>query len=662
MRLRVYQGWFICVGPLMLESMTTINNTIEQTIASTQSHLLLQRRAGGFWTGRLSSSALATATAVFALGSVNRRTYHNLIEGGLHWLKDHQNEDGGWGDTTRSCSNLATTLLSLSAFSVSDGSFTYNEAMAKAEAWIEHHVGSRAPKDLARAVDEACGHDRHVSTPILMMCAMARRLGPKGTGWQYVKPLPFERAALPPALAKLLSSPMAGHTLSGLIAVGQARYHFKKPSCPVRRRLRGACVPKTLKTLQVLQLTNGSFHNAAPATAFAVMSLARSGMMNHRVVTKGAYFLVDTVRDDGSWPIDMSLATWVTALSVNALTSGSSCNTDTLTATRDWLLTLQHTQTPMTPGATPGAWGGNDLSDSAPDGDTTAGVLIALYRLSPDAHRSQVAAASGIRWFLEIQNKDGGMPVSRRGKSKQVLNQSTPDITAHALGAMGCWLESLPKRLKRRTTQAMKRAVTYLKTTQDSQGFWTPLCFGHEQTPDQTNPVYGTSRVITHLAHVPQSFKACMNDELTRASQWLIAVQQPAGPWGGDEAIRASLEESGLAVDALATSLIDHDLLLFDDQTLAIKKAVVKGVLWLAKATARGTTFDPSPMGLDSARLWYTEDLYPVTFTLAALKKARLMLKALPTRPAARDARATELTSKSRAKTRTSRPSDPVTL
>ncbi len=125
----------------MLDSMTTINNTIEQTIANTRSHLLQQRRAGGFWTGRLSSSALATATAVFALGSVNRRTYHNLIEGGLHWLKDHQNADGGWGDTTQSHSNLATTLLSLSAFSVSDGSFTYNTAIAAASASTRNAPG-----------------------------------------------------------------------------------------------------------------------------------------------------------------------------------------------------------------------------------------------------------------------------------------------------------------------------------------------------------------------------------------------------------------------------------------------------------------------------------------------------------------------------------------
>jgi squalene-hopene/tetraprenyl-beta-curcumene cyclase len=646
----------------MLKSMMRINNTIEQTIANTQSHLLEQRHAGGFWTGRLSSSALATATAVFALGSVNRRTYHNLIEGGLHWLKDNQNADGGWGDTIKSHSNLTTTLLSLSAFSVSDGSFTYNKAIAKAEAWIEHHVGSRDPKAVALAVDKACAHDKHASTPVLMMCAMARRLGPRNTRWQHVKPLPFERAALPKQLVKWLRLPRASHTLPVLIAVGQARFQAKKPSCPVRRRLRQACISKTLNILKTLQLSNGSFLKAAPTTSFVIMGLARSGMMNHRVVTKGAYFLVDSVRDDGSWPIDTNLATRITSLSVGALTTESPDMAETLANTRDWLLTLQHTQANVYTDAASGAWACGDLSAAVPDGDTTAGALIALHRLSPAATRSQSAATQGIQWLLNLQNKDGGMPAFGKGWKTPGRDASCPDITAHALGAMGCWMDSLPKRLRKRTTRAMQQAVIYLKSTQHEQGFWTPSSLGHEQTDHQTNPVYGTSRVMTHLADLPQAFKACMNAELIRAAEWLMAVQHPSGPWGGDMATHCSLEESALAVDALATSLISHDLLLFDDQAMAIESAVNRGALWLAKATKTGTTFDPSPIGLYFARLWYTEALYPVTFTLSALKKAKFLLKLHTSLQAQQTTKVVALPPQPGRKGNTSKPSDVMAL
>ncbi len=599
--------------------MRTIKDTIEQTITNTQSYLWQQRHESSFWTGTPSSSALATATAVFALGSVNRRTYHNLIEGGLHWLKDHQNADGGWGDTAKSQSNLNATLLCLSSFSVSDGSFTYNKAMAKAEAWVERHVGSRAPKDIASAVNRTCGNNRSFSAPILMMCAMAKRLGPKTTGWQYVKPLPFELAALPRQRFHALRLP-------ALIAIGQARFHVKKPRSPIKRKLRQACIPKTLNILKSLQPKNGGFLEATPLTAMIVMSLARCGQVNHEIVTKGAHFLVDSVRDDGSWPINTSLATTVTTLAVNAMTDGIPSGTGRLTVTRDWLLTQQH-QVHANTYAAPGAWAWSDQPGAVPNGDSTAGALIALHRLSPNAQRSQAAAAHGIQWLIDLQNKDGGMPAFGKGRTNRSFDPSCPDITAHVLGAMGCWVDNLPKRLKQRTLKAMQRGLIYLKSTQDEQGFWTTLWFGHEQTLSQKNPVYGTSRVISHLGHVPQSLKGCMNGELIRACEWLISVQHPKGPWGGDMAIRPSVEESALAVDALATSLISHDLLLFDNQTTAIQMAVVKGAAWIAKATRRGTAFDPSPIGLYFTRLWYHEALYPVTFSLSALNKAKLMLK-----------------------------------
>ncbi|NQV32801.1 MAG: squalene--hopene cyclase [Phycisphaeraceae bacterium] len=607
--------------------MTKINETIEQTLTNTQSYLLRERCAGGSWTGRLSSSALSTATAVFALESVDCHTHHSMIEGGLCWLVDHQNADGGWGDTIKSSSNLSTTLLCISALSVSDDSFAYDDAIARAEAWVEQQVGSRDPKAICQAVEQVYGHDKSFSAPILMMCAMAKKLGSKDTAWQYVKPLPFELAVLPAQLFKALQLPVVSYALPALIAIGQARFHFKKPSCPVKRGLRQACVAKTLKVLETLQPENGGFLEAAPLTSFVVMSLAQIGLVNHSVVTKGVRFLVDSVRDDGSWPIDTNLATWVTTLSVNALTAGSSDMTKTLAATRDWLLSIQHRQAHAYTHAAPGGWAWSDLPGAVPDGDDTAGALIALHRLSSDAPRSQAAAAQGIRWLLDLQNKDGGLPTFCKGWTKLPFDKSCPDITAHALAACGCWLDSLPKRLKEHTTKAMQRAIIYLKPTQHRQGSWTPLWFGHEHTCDQSNPVYGTSRVLTHLAHVPQSFKLCMHEELIRAATWLTAVQHPNGAWGADVTIRASLEETALAVDALATTLTSHDLLLSDDQTMVIESAIRKGAAWLTQATEQGTAFDPSPIGLYFARLWYYEDLYPVTFTLGALNKAKLALR-----------------------------------
>src|SRR3954468_19131779 len=78
--------------------------------------LLAERVPEGHWVGELSTSALSTATAVMALHLVNPFEHRTLIDGGLKWLADHQNADGGWGDTVKSVSNISTTMLCRSAF------------------------------------------------------------------------------------------------------------------------------------------------------------------------------------------------------------------------------------------------------------------------------------------------------------------------------------------------------------------------------------------------------------------------------------------------------------------------------------------------------------------------------------------------------------------
>ena len=51
------------------------------------------------------------------------------------------------------------------------------------------------------------------------------------------------------------------------------------------------------------------------------MSLIAAGLHDHPVVHAGIDFLIRSVRPDGSWPIDTNLSTWVTTLSINALSS-----------------------------------------------------------------------------------------------------------------------------------------------------------------------------------------------------------------------------------------------------------------------------------------------------------------------------------------------------
>ena len=303
------------------------------------------------------------------------------------------------------------------------------------------------------------------------------------------------------------------------------------------------------------------------------MSLAGSGLVDHPVTRRGVEFLISSVRPDGSWPIDTNLATWVTTLSINAL-GADSFSGEERGYLRRWLLDQQFkTVHPYTQSA-PGGWAWTDLPGGVPDGDDTSGALLALRVLGDDPE-IRAAATIGAGWLIDLQNRDGGIPTFCRGWGTLPFDQSSPDLTAHALRAWSAWRTVDP-----RIDRAMERAVRYLVRGQRADGAWIPLWFGNPWTADQTNPVYGTARVLQCGDLLPSAARH-------RGEQFLYSMQQTDGSLG-------TIEETALAVSATGDE---------------------RGRHWLS----RQTVMTPSPIGLYFAKLWYYEKLYPLIFTVASL-------------------------------------------
>ncbi|MCP4376625.1 MAG: squalene--hopene cyclase, partial [bacterium] len=522
-----------------------------------------------------------------------------LISSALEWLAEHVNDDGGWGDTPQSMSNLPTTLLVWSAFAGRQSG-----VVAAAESWLTERIGSLEPKRIAATLAEIYGADRTFAAPILAMCAICGRLGSEPAAWDLVPPLPFELATLPHKSFKLLGMPVVSYALPALIAIGQVR-HFHRPSRnPAVRLIRNFARHRTLKKLGEIQPLGGGFLEAAPLTSFVAMSLASADMGDHPVTKKCIGFLKSTVRADGSWPIDTNLSTWVTTLSVNALSSRRQlCDDDARTIT-DWLIAQHHSEQHPYTHAAPGGWAWSPLSGAVPDADDTAGAMIALYHLSPGDSKSVDAAIAGAKWLVDLQNRDGGIPTFCRGWGKLPFDHSCPDLTAHALTAWGTWRESFDRVLGEKVKRASERAVKYLAAQQRDDGSWRPLWFGNEDAPDQSNPTYGTARVVMGLAHADHT--DIPPEMLTGGTEWLISAQNNDGGWGGDVSITSSIEETALAVDALICAGV---------QT----RAIDSGVAWLVEHTDGGRKFPPAAIGLYFAKLWYYEELYPRIFTVSAL-------------------------------------------
>jgi squalene-hopene/tetraprenyl-beta-curcumene cyclase len=358
------------------------------------------------------------------------------------------------------------------------------------------------------------------------------------------------------------------------------------------------------------------------------MSLCAAGLGEHEVVRHAVDFLRRSVRDDGSWPIDTNLATWGTTLAIEALAGGGALASRLPEADRAqlvaWLLAQQYRTTHPYTHAAPGGWAWTDLAGGVPDADDTAGALLALHALAPDDERVRDAAEAGLAWLLDLQNRDGGMPTFCRGWTGLPFDRSGADLTAHAVRAWCAWRPRVSPALAPRIGAALAAAAAYLRRVQQGDGAFEPLWFGNEATPGEVNLTYGTAKVLPALDALADAGIAGAADRAERAARWLAAAQRPDGGWSGavgasvDGAgvapLAASIEETALAVAALAAHAARTPT--------ADQPPIRRGLAWLATATDRGRRFPAAPIGLYFARLWYSEALYPVIFTVAAIEAA----------------------------------------
>lgn len=577
------------------------------TLANARRALLGERNDAGHWVGELSTSALSTATAVVALHKVDAQTHADLIAGGHRWLIEHQNTDGGWGDTVKSASNISTTLLCWSALNLA--SIDVSQAERRAAFWIRDYVGSLNPRAIAETVSARYGKDRTFSGPILMLCALCGRLGENPRrAWRQVMPLPFELAVFPRSWFATLRLPVVSYALPALIAIGHARFRLA-PSPGPSRLIRHLAWPKASRLLAEIQPSSGGFLEAAPLTSFVTMALAAAGQKDHPVVGKAVEFLTREVRPDGSWPIDTNLATWVTTLSVKSLLTQQGRVGDLTLLDRkkirDWLLGQQYRGRHPFTDAAPGGWAWTDLPGGVPDADDTPGAILALRLLadeeSYDACRD--AAERGIEWLLNLQNRDGGIPTFCRGWGALPFDRSSADLTAHTLRAWSAWRAEMPDGLKDRIDEASRAALAFLRRQQRTDGSWVPLWFGNQELKrDEENPTYGTSMVCRALLDL-----GGRDDVLDRGLGWLRSQQNADGGWGAGHDTQSSIEETALALDTLARAPSTRD------------SRLRAGVDWLAGATEQGESFPASPIGFYFAKLWYFERIYPMCWTVSAL-------------------------------------------
>ncbi len=597
--------------------------------------ILINSRDGNpYWTGQLSDSALATAVSAIALHTVNPSEHAQAINAGISWLLANTNSDGGWGDTTRSFSNISTTLLCWCALKKTNVEILgKDQVISAAQRWISDHCGSLAPVDIANAVYARYDNDRTFSAPIMTVCALSGVFGDGPDAWQHNVRLPFELSVFPQAFYSLLGLPVVSYALPALIAIGQVGHHYSPTRVPGLRLIRNLAVKPSLRRLKAIQPSNGGFLEAAPLTAFVTLSLAAKGLTNSIIVSRGVEFLTSSQTPDGSWPIDTNLSLWLTTLSVNALAESgrlSSLDITDRAQIAEHISNCQYKHTHPYTGSKPGGWGWTHLPGSVPDADDTSGSVLALCNLANSGLEIGPllpSISAGCRWLLTVQNRDGGIPTFCRGWGKLPFDRSCNDITAHAVSA---WVAALPHisdlKLKHKINLAVIAALNFLKQQQHFDGWWRPLWFGCQYTPDDTNEVYGTARVMAALADMPDDYLYLTRPMLEKAAHWLISAQCPNGGFSGgisqliadSQHDLASIEETALAVLALKKA-VKHLPNEKQKKTDSLNQALSRAVEYLhTRWQSESLDSLSAPIGLYFAKLWYYEKLYPLIFSTAA--------------------------------------------
>ena len=554
------------------------------------------KKNSGYIKGNLSSSALATAVAVCALYCINKNKNSKYIERGLVWLNKTMLEDGGWGDSSESQSNITATILTYAAIKKCADNIKFD--LEKTETYIKNYFGGITPEKIYNGIIKIYGNDKTFSVPILAMCAICGILGKEDTAWKYVARLPYEAALLPQNFFKYLKLPVVSYAIPALISIGILKH--KKNAEGNINFVSKKIIAKCLKNLFDIQPENGGFLEAIPLTSFTSMCLSEAGYRKHKIVEKCEEFIINGMREDGCFPIDTDLNNWLTCLGSQAIIDSENLSEELKKQIIDFIKNNQFKIKHKFTGSLPGGWGWTDKPGSVPDADDTAAALCALKKFE---YKYDIVIENGVNWLINLQNNDGGIPTFCRGWSNLPFDRSCADISAHSLKALSLWQNNLSSNLKKKCEIAISKILEWLAKTQHKDGYWLPLWFGDQDTYDYSAPVYGTALVVEYIA---EFIKSDYKKMLDRAVAYLICAQNQDGGWGGGKNSPSKFIYTAKAVLALC---------LYSENNDAIKN----GTDFLIKKYQNNYLNKPEPIGLYFAKLWYSENMYNKIFFLNTL-------------------------------------------
>src|SRR2546428_3851417 len=592
---------------------------LSQAIRRSQSYILSQQLAEGFWVGELEANTTLTSEYVLfrhLIGNVDEGREQKCVR----YFLSQQQADGGWNLYYGGPSELSTTIEAYFAMRVA-GVAPENPAMRRACQFILAQGGlTKArvftkiflalfgqynwrgipvippeliflPRSFYINVYEFSSWSRSVIVPLSIVFAKKPQchLPPeRHVNELFVEPPGPARYAMPER-ERGLNWGTFFVLLDGLLKISE-----KYASQTVREAAMRRAEQWTLEH----QDHTGDWGGIMPAMMNSVLALVSLGYrLNSPPVAKGLQaierFGIETA---GTFRLQSCVSpVWDTVLSITALADSGLPRThpDVRRAIQwivgkqvlregDWKVKNRRGQ--------PGGRSFEFNNDFYPDNDDTVAVLIALHKAGlPDEEKGEVLQR-GLQWLLSMQCDDGGWGAFDVNNNKAILNKipfadhesmldpSTSDVTGRALELLG--LIGFP-----RTHRRVRKALRFVQNNQESDGAW----YGRWGV----NYIYGTCHVLCGLRSVNEPMH---QPYIRRAVRWLISHQNPDGGWG--ETCRSYEDPLLRGTGASTASQTAWALMGLLAAGRSRSKAVVRGIDFLLRTqTTEGSWYEPEFTG-----------------------------------------------------------------
>ncbi len=397
------------------------------------------------------------------------------------------------------------------------------------------------------------------------------------------------------------------------------KLHFRPGFRPAMRRVE--------KWVVAHQEEDGSWGGIMLPWIYSLMALKSLGYgPDHPVIVKGMAGLDPFLVEDEHY-LRMQPATspvWDTAwATISLLDSGMTADSPPVVNSTRWLLSqeIKHKGDWIVknPNTAAGCWAFEFRNDFYPDIDDTSVVsrILLMTQNSADYH---AAALRGLRWIIDMQCSNGGWAAFDRDNNKSILanvpyadfmtplDPTSADVTAHVIELLSKIDQNSP---------ALKRALGYLKRTQESDGSW----YGRWGV----NYIYGTASTLVALKAAGENMS---QEYISRATGWLKAHQNEDGGWGetcetyADHQLRGKGESSASQTAWALMGLLAAGLHSSD--------SFERGLTYLlATQNPEGDWTENCFTGTGFPRCFYLHyDLYSVYFPLIILGRYKNALEA----------------------------------